>query len=75
MKAGPAALLMGEHPSFTPERCINRKQRRVVCTRCSDLCPVGVFSLKSGENPLDPIFKILDVLRETAAQEKESKKA
>ena len=49
MKAGPAALLMGEHPSFTPERCINRKQRRVVCTRCSDLCPVGVFSLKSGE--------------------------
>lgn len=33
------------------------------------------ISLKSGENPLDPIFKILDVLRETAAQEKENKKA
>ena len=49
MKAGTARLLRGDHPAFSPERCINRKQRRVVCTRCSDLCPVGVFSLKSGE--------------------------
>jgi Pyruvate/2-oxoacid:ferredoxin oxidoreductase delta subunit len=37
------------HPAFTPEFCINRRQRRYTCTVCSDLCPYGVFSLKAGE--------------------------
>ena len=49
MRTGAAGLLRGDHPSFSPETCINRKQRREVCTRCSDLCPVGVFSLRSGD--------------------------
>ncbi len=49
MRLSPAELLKTDHPSFSPDRCINRKQRRVVCTRCSELCPTGAFSLKSGE--------------------------
>ena len=38
-----------EHPSFAPDKCINRRQRRFVCKVCSSLCPTGVFSLRDGE--------------------------
>ena len=38
-----------EHPAYTPDNCINRRQRRYVCTVCSSVCPRGVFSLKAGE--------------------------
>lgn len=37
-------------PAFSPESCINRRQRRCTCTVCTELCPRGVFSLKAGEN-------------------------
>ena len=39
-----------EHPAYTPDNCINRRQRRYACTVCSSLCPRGVFSLKTGES-------------------------
>ena len=41
-------LAPADRPSFSPERCINRRQRRVVCRRCADICPRGVFSLERG---------------------------
>ena len=49
MSVHPVDFLKGDHPLFSPERCINRKQRRVVCSRCSEICPTGVFSMKSGQ--------------------------
>ena len=39
-----------KHPIYTPENCINRRQRRYACTSCSSVCSRGVFSLKSGES-------------------------
>ena len=39
----------GEHPGFSAEGCLNRRQRRYPCTVCAGLCPAGVFSLKAGE--------------------------
>ena len=39
-----------EHPVYVPDHCINRRQRRYVCTACSSVCSRGVFSLKSGES-------------------------
>ena len=39
-----------EHPVYAPDHCINRRQRRYVCTACSSVCFRGVFSLKSGES-------------------------
>ena len=48
MTLRPTDFIRTDHPFYYPDRCINRKQRRVVCTRCSELCPTGVFSLKGG---------------------------
>lgn len=39
----------GEHPGFSAEGCLNRRQRRYPCTVCAEQCPAGVFSLKAGE--------------------------
>ena len=41
---------VSEHPVYAPDHCINRRQRRYVCTACSSVCSRGVFSLKSGES-------------------------
>lgn len=38
------------HPVFTPELCLNRRQRRYPCTACAEICPHGVFPLQSGGN-------------------------
>lgn len=42
-------LDLKSHPAFTPERCINRRQRRYPCARCAEICPHGVFPRESGE--------------------------
>ncbi len=38
-----------EHPAFSAESCLNRRQRRFVCTLCHDVCPRGAFSLEAGK--------------------------
>lgn len=38
-------------PSFSAARCINRCQRKTVCTICHDLCPGKVFSM----DPKEPL--------------------
>ncbi len=38
-----------DRPAFDPTRCINRRQRRFVCTVCSEHCPDQVFSLNAKE--------------------------
>lgn len=42
------SLDLNSRPSFTSERCINRRQRRYSCSRCAEVCPHGVFPLESG---------------------------
>ncbi len=38
------------HPVFHAEPCVNRIQRRFVCTDCSDACPKQALRLESGES-------------------------
>ncbi len=44
-------LIDAHHPTFNSTHCVNRKQRRLVCTKCKDICPTGVFQQKRGEPP------------------------
>lgn len=44
-------LIDANHPTFNSTRCVNRKQRRLPCTICKDICPEGVFQQKRGEPP------------------------
>ena len=44
-------LIDAHHPTFNSTHCINRNQRRLVCTKCKDVCPAGVFQQKRGEPP------------------------
>jgi len=48
-RALSSALKASGKPVFSPARCLNRKQHKTSCTRCVELCPGQVFSLKSGE--------------------------
>lgn len=45
-------LIDAHHPTFNSLRCSNRKQKRVPCTRCKDICPSNVFQQKRGEPPV-----------------------
>lgn len=45
------ALSASEKPFFTPGLCLNRRQHKVPCTLCLDICPGQVFSL----NPREPL--------------------
>lgn len=40
-----------EKPFFNPKLCLNRRQHKVPCTLCRDICPGQVFSL----NPREPL--------------------
>ena len=43
---------LNSRPALHAEHCLNRLQRRTLCTRCAAVCPHGVFPLKPGE-PVD----------------------
>ena len=38
-----------DRPAFDPTRCINRRQRRFVCSVCTEHCPDQVFTLNAKE--------------------------
>lgn len=39
-----AQMLEQSHPIFQPEHCINRKQKRSICTTCSEICPHHIYT-------------------------------
>ena len=45
------AVMEEHHPFLNSERCINRKQKRLPCTVCKDVCPEDVFQQVRGEHP------------------------
>ena len=45
------AVMEEHHPFLNSERCINRKQKRLPCTICKDVCPQDVFQQIRGEAP------------------------
>ncbi len=44
-------LIDAHHPTFNSTYCVNRKQRRLPCTICKDICPSHVYQQKRGEPP------------------------
>lgn len=40
---------LSSRPTLRTELCLNRMQRRWSCSRCAEICPHGVFPLKSGD--------------------------
>ena len=43
-----SAMDFNSRPELRAGLCLNRLQRREPCTRCAEICPHGVFPLKSG---------------------------
>lgn len=43
-----SAMNFNSRPALRAGLCLNRLQRREPCTRCAEICPHGVFPLKSG---------------------------